>query len=83
MKLDGRFEALRHAIVTDTISQPNKLHIIAGLRERGYYVEYRFAGEFLRSRMSVQFEPDGEWQQVASFEFDVRPKLQWSGRPKP
>lgn len=69
---------MRHALVHDAISQPNKLHLIAGLRERGHFVEYRFSGDFLRTRMSVQLEPAGAWHEVKSYEFDVRPHLEWS-----
>jgi hypothetical protein len=69
---------LRRQLVNDTISQPNKLHIVIGHRSRGHYIEWRWAGEELRSRMSLQFEQDGPWYEVKSFEFDVRPKLKWA-----
>lgn len=75
-------KALRHAILHDTLSQPNKMHIIAGLRDRGCYAEYRFADGTLRSRMSVQLEPGGPWREVKSFEFDVRPKMEFMQQRK-
>lgn len=74
-------EHMRHAILHDTISQPNKAHLIAGLRDRGYFAGYRFAGDPWRSRMSVQLEPYGPWREVKSYEFDVRTQLKLPKRP--
>lgn len=68
----------RRALLHDEISQPNKMHLIAGWRSRGFFVAYRFQGEALRTRMLVQLEPDGPWVPCRSFEFDVRPLLKFS-----
>ena len=69
---------MRQALVHDTISHINKLHIAIGRKSIGEYVEYKFDGDNIRSRMLFQFEPDGSWHKAKSFELDVWPNLKWA-----
>ena len=73
---------MRQALVHDTISHINKLHIAIGRKSIGEYVEYKFDGDNIRSRMLFQFEPDGLWHKAKSFELDVWPYLIWAKNMK-
>lgn len=76
------FSAHQKILISDTISQLNKLHLAIGWSDRGEFIEWRWTGEPLRSRVEFQFEPNGEWHVCKSFEFDVRPKLKWAKEMK-
>lgn len=62
----------RQILLGKDTSRLNKIHLAIGwTRFRGWYIDYRWVGVFLRSRLEFQFAPDGLWYQAQSFDEDV------------
>lgn len=56
-------------------SRPNKLALFAEYQSRGFYLERRWAGEPLRSRLCFRFSPADRFFEAKSYEEDVVPLL--------
>jgi hypothetical protein len=69
---------LRRSLVAGLVSRQNKLWIAAGWKGRGWFIEWRWAGEPMRSRLLFQFEPDDKWHEAKSYDEDVKPFLKWA-----
>ncbi len=80
----------RRALLTEQTSRINKLHLAISWKQlRGWYVEWRWAGEgpelpygVMRSRLCFQFEPDGPFIEAKSFDEDVVPTLKYGKEQK-
>lgn len=62
----------RDLLLGQETSRQNKLALAASLRDRkGYFIEWAWQGEPMRSRLCFRFEPDGHLYTALSFEEDV------------
>jgi len=69
---------LRKTLLSSDSSRQNKIWLARGWKESsGYFVEYRWAGEYMQSRLEFQFEHGGEFVKAKSYDEDVFPKLKW------
>jgi hypothetical protein len=69
---------IRKILLGDGTSRVNKLHIAIGWqqgRKEPYYLEWKFKGDFLASRLEFKFEPEGKFVEAKSFEEDVHFKM--------
>jgi hypothetical protein len=68
----------RQLLVGKHTSRQNKLWIIADWKYfQPWYVEYKWAGEPMRSRMLFQFGPNEPWVEAKSFDEDVMPTFKF------
>jgi len=71
-------EKLRQVILGKYTSRQNKLWIVTGWKHfKQWHIEWKWAGDYMRSRMLFQFELNGPWIQALSFEEDILPKLKY------
>lgn len=57
-------------------SRPNKLALAADHIGRGFFLEWRWQGEPMRSRLTFRFSPMDRFFEAKSYEEDVAPFLQ-------
>ncbi len=56
-------------------SRANKLALAADHRSRGHFLEWRWKGEPMRSRLTFRFSPTDRFFEARSYEEDVAPLL--------
>lgn len=55
---------MRRALLTNSTSKCNKIHIAVGLQDRGYWLEYEWNIETIggfKKPVRFRFDPDGKW----------------------
>lgn len=71
-------EEHRKALLGKYSSKQNKLWMVTAWKYfKPWYVDYKWAGEPIRSRMLFKFSPDGPWVQAESFEEDMLPTFKF------
>jgi hypothetical protein len=74
---------LRQVLIYETISRQNKLWLATSWAQcRGWFVEWKWAGAEMRSRLCFRFTPEGSWFEAKSFDEDVRPHLKFAKEMK-
>lgn len=64
----------RHALMSTDTSRQNKLWLAtAWAHAYGWFIEWRWAGHPMRSRLLFRFAPDDAFQPAASFDEDIVP----------
>ena len=67
-------EVNRKLLLGSDTSRLNKIHLATGWAHfHSWYIQWRWAGAFLRSCLEFQFTADGPWIQAKSFDEDVLP----------
>lgn len=76
-------EHLRKSLLSSDTSRQNKIWLAVGWKEMSeYFIEWRWASEYMRSRLEFKFEPDGEFVKAKSYDEDIFPKLKWMDQRK-
>lgn len=71
------------ALLSKFTSRQNKLWLAIGWIHRArWFLEYRWAGAYMRSRMQFRFEPAGEWYTADSYDEDIVPTLKFGKEGK-
>ncbi len=66
----------RHSLMSSDTSRPNKMHLFFGWTQLdGYWIEYKWKGEPLKSRIMFRFSPEEEFIEAKSFEEDIHVHL--------
>ncbi len=69
---------LRKELLSSGSSRQNKIWLAVGWKAcDSYFVEWRWCGDYMKSRLEFQFEPGGEFIKAKSYDEDVWPKLKW------
>lgn len=74
----------RHALMSSDTSRQNKLWLAtAWKRAYPWFIEWRWAGAYMRSRLCFRFAPDEAFESAKSFDEDIVPTFQFGdGRKK-
>jgi hypothetical protein len=74
---------LRHALMSSDTSRQNKLWLATAWKHAyPWFLEWKWAGAYMRSRLCFRFAPDAEFTAAESFDEDVVPTFEFSGRKK-
>jgi hypothetical protein len=71
----------RRALMSSDTSRQNKLWLVTAWHER-WFMEWRWQGEPMRSRMAFRFEPSAAFAEAQSFDEDVVPTLKFGSDKK-
>lgn len=77
--LEGRFSIpadFRRALMSSDTSRQNKMWLAASWSQR-FFVEWRWQGAPMRSRMAFRFEPGSEFAEAKSFDEDIVPTFEF------
>jgi hypothetical protein len=70
-------DAHRKALLSSDTSRLNKIHLAIGWAHfHRWFIEYRWKGAFLRSRLEFRFAPEESFVQAKSFDEDVLPQYE-------
>lgn len=65
----------QHSLMSADTSRQNKLWLVTGWIRDGWWIEWKWLGKPMASRMAFRFSPDSEFVKAKSYDEDVFTKL--------
>lgn len=70
---------LKNILLGKNTSRQNKLWLITAWKHfENWYIDYKWAGEPMKSRMLFKFSPEDKWIEAKSFEEDLFPTYKFA-----
>lgn len=71
-------QSARQVLMSDTTSRLNKIHLAIGWEHfNGWFIEWKWQGQELNSRLLFRFGPDEPFVAAKSFDEDILPNYKF------